>query len=48
MELVIMVVLAIVTFGWGARMTPWRTVHAPARVVPGVSWRRAQRVRARS
>jgi hypothetical protein len=48
MELVIVVVLAIVTLGWGARMTPGRTVHAPACVAPGVSWRRAQRVRARS
>ena len=44
MELVIVVVLAIVTLGWGARMTPWKTVNAPARVV----WRRGQRGRARS
>ena len=48
MELVMMVVLAIVTLGWGACMTVWRTVQAPARVASGISWRRAQQVRARA
>jgi hypothetical protein len=42
MELVIVVVLAIVTLGLGARMTPWRTVNAPSRVVQGVVWRRGR------
>jgi len=48
MELAIIVVLAIGALGWGLSVRPWRTVRTPARVIPGVSWRRAQRVRAQS
>jgi hypothetical protein len=48
MELVIVVALTILTLCWGAGVTAWRTVNAPARVALGVSWRRTQRVRART